>query len=280
MKKIAWSLIPLLFALSACNLPGMISQDEQVATMAAAMLETSVGGLTAEALLTGAVPSSTPFPSATLLPTEAPPSETPTSSITPTPTQPPEDPRLTLGEPDWVESFDSSTYWFTYDGSTSRAKIRDGAFFYTMFEAAFSADWTTASPRLRNFYLEVKATTPAQCSGRDHYGLFFRGPDPTKGYLLAFSCSGEYQLTYWDGAAFTYIINWAESSLIAQGPNATNRIGIRAVDSMLEIYANGAKVNGFADATFDAGLFGLLVGAQDTDNFTVTFDDAAYWILP
>ena len=57
-------------------------------------------------------------------------------------------------------------------------------------------------------------------------------------------------------------------------------MGVRANGSTLEIYANGAKINGFSDNTYDSGLFGLLVGAAETDDFTVVFDEMAYWILP
>jgi hypothetical protein len=280
MRKQLILLSLCLLALGACTLPGAVSRDDQVATLAAGMIESTIAAFTAEAQLTGLVPSSTPFPTATGFPTDIPPTQTFTPTVTPVPSQPPEDPRLHLGEPDWVDTFDSSAYWFTYNGSTSRAEIHDGAFYYTMFEAAFSADWTTASPRLRNFYLEVQATNPAVCSGHDHYGLFFRGPDPAQGYLLAFSCAGEYQLTYWDGSAFAFIINWAANENIHPGPNAVNRVGVRANGSTLEIYANGAKINGFSDNTYDSGLFGLLVGAAETDDFTVVFDEMAYWILP
>lgn len=232
--------------------------------------------------------------SATQAPDEgdaSPPSDTPESSPTPTqtPTQTPPatstapagDPKSSLGNPNWSDDFDNGANWFTYEDSTARAEVKDDTFIYTMFSPQFGEVWTVSWPVLENHYLEVSAKTPAECSGNDRYGLFFRAPDPSAGYLFAVSCEGRYRLSVWDGSSETVLQDWLPNAAVNAGPNQTNRLGIMWEGKKIGLYVNGKLLFETEDDTLgESGRFGLLIGSANTDNFGVAFDDIAYWELP
>jgi hypothetical protein len=217
--------------------------------------------------------------------TPLPPSETPT--ITPTKTEPPpptppaQDPKLSLGNYDWKDGFDSKNNWTLFDEPEFRSEIKNGKFVMTKKTIEYGERWEITWPKIKNFYLEVTATTSETCDGKDRYGVFFRAPDPSKGYLLSISCDGQFRFTSWNGKEYNTILEWTSSSHIQSGPSQTNRIGIMAEGKDFSFYINGMILDSAKDSEFtSSGKFGLFIAAEKTQNFVVKFDDLTYWENP
>ncbi|MEK6222488.1 MAG: hypothetical protein N2D54_09615, partial [Chloroflexota bacterium] len=85
----------------------------------------------------------------------------------------------------------------------------------------------------------------------------------------------------WDGSDMTFMVDWTHSDAVNPGPNRSNRIGVRVKGNYITVYINGDEVASIEDSTYVGDYrFGLLVGAADTEPFTVKFDNLAYWTLP
>jgi hypothetical protein len=144
----------------------------------------------------------------------------------------------------------------------------------------FYNSWILTWPKPTNFYLEAIATSTI-CAGKDRYGLIFRVPDVSvsEGYLFAFSCDGMYSIWYWDGEKEIDLIDWKASEFIQLGEGKTNRIGVHAEGDKLALYANDNLLANLTDNRLTAGYFGTFVGSALTTNYTVRFDEIAYWDL-
>ena len=88
---------------------------------------------------------------------------------------------------------------------------------------------------LTDFYLQSTFDS-GSCSGKDAYGLIIRGPEHlagvSYGYVVAFSCDGQYWIFRLDGAnPFTTkdLVSWTHSDYILAGPNKQNVMGIQAI---------------------------------------------------
>jgi len=140
--------------------------------------------------------------------------------------------------------------------------------------------WSMYYHNLQNFYLEATLRTQT-CSGADRYGLVFRAPDDNHGYFYGLSCDGKYNLSSYDGANFTTLIDYTKSSAILSGSNQTNRLGVMARGSEINLYMNGVPIQQINDSTYtSAGVFGVFIASQETANFTYEMDEIDYWILP
>lgn len=216
-------------------------------------------------------------------PPPQPPSPTPTATNTPIPTLSPTDPKQGLGSPTWKKEFNSESDWHTYNGSGDRAEIKNGKLYFTMDSAINYSIWTYAAPRIENYYLEILAETPAACSGRDRYGFIVQTPENsyTEGYLFHVACNGEYRFAVYDGSSTTTLINWGTNPAINSGPNQVNRLGIMRNGNHFGIYVNGVLLGETNDNTYTgAGKFGVVIHSANTSDYTIIFDDAAYWKLP
>lgn len=216
-------------------------------------------------------PSSTPEPTAT-----------PTSTFTPvipTPTTSGEDIVKTLGGATWVDDFDNANNWsFTSDDKTSM-DVKDGKAVLIAKNANYFYGWALTWPKLSDFYLEITVNVGPDCSGQDKYGVVFRSPKPSEGYLLGFSCEGKYRVWYYTGSEEVIIKDWEKSDKILAGPGQINRVGIKAVGNNYTVYANGIEIGSFTDDRQKEGSAGLMVGSVNTENFTVNVDKFAYWDL-
>ncbi|MFC1936291.1 hypothetical protein ACFLYP_01345 [Chloroflexota bacterium] len=235
---------------------------------------------------TGAAPPAAPTD--TLPPTET---YTPVPSLTATPTNTlvpsvtatlsDEDPRQSLGGPDFVDTFDQKYYWNEYSTSNYKTEIKSGKLFFTMFEPQFSSSWFLSSPEIEDYYLEVTAKTGDVCEGKDRYGLIFRAPDPNAGYIFTISCDGNYRLASWEKNEWKDLINWQEDDAIHTGPNQTNRIGVWVDGKVIKLYVNGVLIDDFEDNQLGGeAKYGLVLASAESDDFLVTFDDLMYWELP
>lgn len=218
----------------------------------------------------------TPTVTATLTP-EA----TNTLQPTFTPTLRANDPKVGLGSSDWHDNFTDGANWSLYSGDSDKVEIVDGRLWFTMFEPLDYSIWTISWLETKNFYLEVAAQTPSNCSGRDRYGLIFRSPDPNQGYIFSVSCDGEYRLSSWDGKDWEDIIEWDDHNAILAGPGQINRLGVMVEDKKISLYVNSYFLEAINDDTFPkSGRFGLMIASANTNDFVIAFDDMVYWELP
>ena len=184
-----------------------------------------------------------------------------------------------LGAPTWTDSMDSAGRWYLLSTSNVTFTLDNGSLVMEVHEGGGYDEWGVAAGAVTDFYLEITASTGDQCSGIDRYGLIFRAPDPTQGYIFEFSCDGRFRLYKWDGEEYTGIQGWKSSSLILSGPNKENRLGVMTDGSDVKLFANGKLLGEYAIDSYPEGRFGLVVGSTNTDNFKVMVDSASYWDL-
>jgi hypothetical protein len=228
------------------------------------------------------VVADTPVPTATTAPTK-PPEPTATTPPEMTPTSTPEaDPRNELGNSAWGAVFEDDTQtWFQYDNENSSAEVRDNKLVLTSYKANSYDNWSMSYAPMTDFYLELRFTTGPECAGKDRFGIFFRAPDPTHGYLYMASCDGAYLVREWNGDEFTELIGWTLSEHIVPGPEVEHRLGVWAEGDQYKLYVNGFQVGEFSDDTYTGeGTFGAAHAAAETENFFVDVTEAKAWELP
>jgi hypothetical protein len=127
------------------------------------------------------------------------------------------------------------------------------------------ATWWFSWPTLDDFYLHMTADS-GTCSGKDAYGLIFRGPPHqagvSYGYVVAFSCDGSYWIFRLDGVdpwRAVDLVTWTKSDFIKAGANQSNVVGVKAVGSTLSFYANGHLLKELTDTKYSKGRFGMFV---------------------
>jgi hypothetical protein len=209
------------------------------------------------------------------------PTETPTPELTPTST-PEADPRQELGNSVWGAVFEDGTQtWFQYDHSNGKAEVRDNMLVLTSYKANSYDNWSMSYQLMTDFYLELRFITGPECAGKDRFGILFRAPDSTQGYLYNVACDGSFQVRKWDGEEFAQLIGWTISEYIIAGPEVEHRLGVWAEGDQYVLYVNGFKVGEFSDATYlGEGTFGAAHAAAETVNFTVEVTEAKVWDLP
>ncbi|MGB2894612.1 MAG: hypothetical protein WBB65_00435 [Anaerolineales bacterium] len=185
-----------------------------------------------------------------------------------------------LGSPTWTDSMDTASRWYLLSTSNVTFTMEGGSLVMEVHEGGGYDEWgIAAGADITDFYLEITARMGNECSGIDRYGLIFRAPDPSKGYIFEFSCDGRFRLYKWDGEEYTGIQGWKSSSLILSGPNKENRLGVMTDGSDVRLYANGKLLGEYAIDDYPQGRFGLVVGSTNTDNFKVMVDTASFWDL-
>ncbi|HEX2979008.1 MAG TPA: hypothetical protein VHO48_01970 [Anaerolineaceae bacterium] len=293
--RIALALLILALGLSACNMPQTTAptpDEKELATQISQILTqmpTSTQGvitLPTAAVNTPENAQPTMPPTAAVTPTatlEATPTQEPTPTVTaaatiaPSLTPPATDPKLQLGEPTWRDTMDEGRNWPLDDDDFTSVDVNNGALVMT---AVGDLDgWRLSVPTTKDAYMEASVKT-GTCSGTDHYGIIFRVPNKTKadaGYLFGFTCDGQYSLRKWDGKTMSWLVKWTASQNILTGSNQTNRMGIMAVGSQMALYANGNLLTTVQDGSYSEGSFGMFVGSDVTDDFTIYVDEMAYW---
>lgn len=280
-----------LVLLSSCSMPS--KNNESVPTKEAAYTaaaETVIAQLTqvAQTAAPGIFSTTTPaVPTPTNLsrPSQAPlPTLTetglpsPTATLTPTVTTASDDPKLSLGDPDWRDTFKNSDNWSLYEDEHVRFQVKDRALIMTAFQADGRDSWMLTWPKPENYYLEVTAV-PQACSGPDRYGIIFR-TDAEEGYLFGFSCDGQYSLRRWNGEQFKTLVDWTSSPDIRSETDQANRIGLMVEGDQFTLYANGNRLAEASDNSYPNGGLGLFIAAKDTEDFKVLVSEVAYWELP
>ncbi len=191
----------------------------------------------------------------------------PTETFEPPPSLPPSvtpivfDPAKAFGPPQLV--FDGTTGWETYaspfpDNTNIRLGVADKNMLVTGKNQLFDT-WWFSWPTLANSYIEILVNT-AQCAGEDAYGIAFHGQpsgDPSRGYLVSFSCDGRYRYRPIESSQ----VGWTPSPYIHTGADQFNTLGIWIEDGDFTLYANGVELATFSDDTYSSGRFGVLVHA-------------------
>jgi hypothetical protein len=297
-----WVLAMILLAASACNLPPPVTPTPEIGfaltpdAIYTAAVQTVIAQLTENAptptpteteVLSEETrpPDATPQPgqaaaTPTSLPTNTPtPFVTPTTQPEPSATPQHSDPALELGSPTWEDTFDPADGWALITDSHSHFEVADGQLVMTARNADYWNSWVLTQPRIEVFYMEAEGSSET-CSGRDRWGLFFRAPDYTQGYLFGISCDGRYALWVWNGSQEVYLVDWTDSPHLLKGEGQLNKIAVNADGSRISMYANGHFLAEVRDDSYAAGRFGLFVGAAETPGFTVRVDKIAYWENP
>ena len=233
-------------------------------------------------------PTKTHRPTSTLADTSTPlPSRTPFPSKTPLPsataTQITDTLKTALGTPMWEDTFKNAGNWALVDDECFTSEIIDGRYRMTSKHVPSSTCWEVSWPRIKNYYLQVTIRMPGECSGRDRAGLYFRAPDLKNGYFFGLTCGGEYWLSKWDGDAkvSAFLVEFTSSDNIAAGPGKANVLGVLANNDHIYLYINEKLEVEVVDDTYpDAGMIGFFIAAQETANFSIEFDNLAYWNLP
>ena len=266
------------------NIPPTLDINTAIAEAASAFTATPfiLVGTPTITLTPSPRPTRTPLPTWTATNTQRPfPTRTPIPSITPT--RATQKPGEGLGDPTWIDEFNTDDYWTLFDDNCFKTDIRGGKYSQTTKRVPAGACWEVTWPKIQDFYLETVANVVGECAERDRYGIFFRGPSTVKGYLFGITCKQEYWLSFWDSETSqrTTIIDYTVSDKIKTGPGQVNKLGILTSGDRIVLYVNDALLAEVYDSTYiDKGLIGYFIGAEITPGFTVEYDYLAYWSNP
>jgi hypothetical protein len=213
----------------------------------------------------------------------------PTATLAPTSNAAAFDPYKTYGTPDFEDVLDKSSIldWANPDGTMPdtndiRLFVDGDKFLVTGKKLDFSTWWFNWAS-LSNFYMELTVDSRT-CTDRDAYGLILRGPGHgagiSYGYVVSFTCDGRLWVYRLDGVKpwnSTELQTPTVNAYIAQGSNARNVIGVKAMGDTLTVYANGFQVFQFTDRHYLEGRYGLFVRPDTTDFYTYEAVKIAYW---
>jgi hypothetical protein len=312
---IAVLLFVLLFSLSACERSQSTPPPPQEPSATPGVLTQLPDALASQTAAPTTQPTAEP-PTPTDVP-EQPVQEPPTATATPTdaasgptleplnktaqpdqPTQPATstpsgsafNPTELYGDPTMVDPMDSSSIgnWKSSgvlpNSDYIQIYLDDDQINVTGKKPGFST-WFFSWPTLKNFNLRMSANSGA-CSGKDEYGLIVRGPahgaGVSYGYIIAFSCDGNFRVTRLNSAdsfSITDLVSQRQSDHIQTGANQKNVIDVKAQGSKLTIYANGYQIAEVSDSTFFKGRYGLFVQGVETVYYTYQPLELAYWVL-
>jgi hypothetical protein len=217
----------------------------------------------------------------------------------------PYDPATEWGPPDVHDDFSGTNPEFELDNVSGVAHgwYQNGRFNIT-FPTRGWWTWYSGSTGVRNFYVDVVIYNGDQCVERDAAGLVYRLTQAfDRGILFGVTCGGGYfsGFSYYPGATgpVCIFLNSAPDGLddldcsglwthpvseyIDPGPGAANRIGIRAMGIQISLFINGHQVDnlqGIYPAFMEGTDLALYLGAGQSDNASVSFDDFSIWFNP
>ncbi len=265
------SMILIITLLAACQpapAPTQPPVDDQ-ATVDAAVAATMAAQPPA--------PTQPPPPTQPPAPTEAP-TEAPTAE--PTPTLEAGDPALELGTPDGIDTFDAAVNFAPMATMCFLTEIAGGQFVMAANGVAGIYCWTTSWPQIQDFYIETTTVMPDLCAAGDQFGLLFRSPDSSSGYLFSLSCAGQYSLKRVSGGSVTDLIAPTSSETILTNAGDANRLGVAAYGGDYQLFANGKYLASAADPTFlEAGDLGYFVNASSSNPFISRYEELKVWTL-
>jgi hypothetical protein len=187
------------------------------------------------------------------------------------------DPSLGMGDPTYEDSFDNGDNWSLGKDYYMDLRVSDGNL--VMRGLSSTTGWRITNKTLANGYIEMTGKM-VDCSGIDNFGIYFRVPNgrtASSGYLYGISCDGQFSLRKWDGEDMTSIIYWKKADAINKGSNKLNRLGVMLDGDHISLYVNGEKVGSASDDDYGMGYVGIFIGAKETHDLTVMWDDLAIW---
>lgn len=277
MKRALFAMVFLVFFLSACGPSGPTptpTPDPADVAMQVMLL------LTTEPIVIPTLPPP-PTPEPTLAATNTPEGPTPTATGTEPPTLTPtlksSDPKASLGDPTWKETFNrGKTSFYTFDDGHTQISLVNDYLKMTSLASNSWTGWSLNGPKPKNMYLEGTFLTET-CDGLDRYGLVFRAPDFESAYFFGVSCDGQYNFRVYNQQGD--LVGWTKDDAILAGSNQKNVLGVMAEGTHIKLYINGEMVKELEDSTYtDSGLFGVFIAAQRTPGFTVKVDEVDYWL--
>lgn len=195
-------------------------------------------------------------------------------------------PVATLGAPTRLITFEGGKAPFALGNDDKIGfAVKEGRLVLTAFQKAGDL-WRVAELGLfTNFAIEVRFTTGPTCAGRDDYGLLLRAPRQPdsiidSGMVFGFSCEGKFRIYRMDNGVYNGLVNWSAHPALRAGPNQENVIVVIAQGDRYLLYINDTLVYDLRDATYEKGLFGLMIGSAGTPNFRVAVSQIALWNLP
>lgn len=281
MRKLISVFLLFSIILTSCNLPLAVRTPDpnDVATRVAE----TIAAVSTEAFSTlqpqPTDPESLPTATNTLEPTASP-------TVTPTVTTPPGDPKLTLGNPGFFDTFSNGTAFGLaaepYQDDAVLIKVENESMQFISNKTNGGKRWRLTSRNPLNFYLEGTFNT-VSCSGDDTYGLVFRAPTYGDGigYYFGITCGGYFYLQSQTDSGTNSVVTWTADSNIISGSGKVNRIGVMAVNSSVKLYVNGNLVKEVIDSAIsDKGYIGAYSAAYEDPGFTVRLDEISLWTLP
>lgn len=279
MKKIIPVLLCTCFLLSACNLPiGQPTPDaDEVAARVAATLA-AVDPTVTESQPADPIPT-IGLETATL-------TATATETVTPTSTTSPDDPKLSLGSPDfWFNAASSGDPFgvakIPYSDNAITISNQPSGLNFSSKAINLGKRWRLSAFNPTNFYLEGTFKT-GPCAGKDNYGLAMRVPtfNDSIGYFVGISCDGSYIVDRLENVETgVNMISWTPDSHIKSGENQVNRLGVQLINDTFKIYINGSLVREFNDSVIqNKGHVGAYVSAREKTNFSVDLQELMAWV--
>jgi hypothetical protein len=281
MHRVIMIIFLACFILAACNLPIQKATEtpnaEAIATQVRALLTAQPSPTSRPATPT----LSTPAATSTIAPTST---QSATSTAAASITPLPGDPKNSLGEPSYKNTFDTGKGFgleAPFEDENIRFAVENGKLVMTGLKANGWHSWRLTSPKVQDFYLEGTTHT-TNCSGTDIYGLVVRAPDfdSGRGYYFGVTCDGRFNFGKWQEQGINDIVSLTQNSAILAGPDQTNRLGIMARGDHISLYANGKLIQELDDTAFEtAGYFGVWLAANKTAGFNVEVDELDFWKL-
>lgn len=173
-------------------------------------------------------------------------------------------------EPYFIDPFNINTGWTMFDDNNKRMSIFNGGLQIFGLNSEYNY-WTTRSFPF-NIAGDFSVSTQVKwLSGTDNnaFGITF-GCDASmaNNFYYAISANGYYVLWQYTNKEFKKLIPWTTTDLVKKG-SAVNKIELRKIGRMLELYINEKMVDKIPAPTLYGDHFGLRLSS----NQTVEYDD-------
>ncbi|MEK7276093.1 MAG: hypothetical protein AAB427_01975 [Chloroflexota bacterium] len=184
----------------------------------------------------------------------------------------------TTGALIFEDLFDTAGPWAVGDTTDSNVAVSGGALTYAQ-KTPGTFSYRLIGRQGGDFRAEVSTALPKGCGSGDKFGLMFRILDASNYYLFQIDCDGRYRLMRFVGGADTPLLDWSQSPAIKRGVNAANTLRVETKGNSITVFVNGERLGAATDLIFTSGRFGLWVGSNVTNNFTVVFDELRVYQL-
>jgi hypothetical protein len=232
-------------------------------------------------------PTATPTLPATETPTATivwfPSTDTPTTFPT-LPPVPTEDYRPGVSDLIFSDSFDQAAFWNTANSAQASATVTRNRLVLSITEPGpLSIASLRSQPAVGDFYAEAMADV-SLCSGKDQYGMLFRGSGSGDYYRFVINCNGQERLERVRGGVAYPLLDWLSSNDASMGAPVQIKMGVWDVGREMRLFLNDRYQFSVRDPVFSAGTVGFFIYANGASPVTVSFSDLSVYsvsyILP